>query len=327
MAEFRRLAPGSARPLIACSGGADSCALVLAIASAFPQAVVAHVVHDLRPRKQALADRDVAKALAASLGLWFVQGKAEVRAAGGNAEGAARRLRYAALLRLAREHTCDAVLSAHHADDQLETMLMALIRGSGPAGLRGVRARRKLVSGATGGSSTSAPSIALIRPMLQTTRADARALCRQMGVEWAEDATNADTRRLRAALRARVLPILEELRPGASRRAARSAALIAVASDALGRAGAAVLRRAEQSKSSIAWERSRLRTAPAPVVGEALRLAFGKLARGESMDDLSGRIIDGAVNAIGDARTQPRTFQWPAGIKLSVTAKKVTLSR
>src|SRR4051794_36385139 len=83
---------GAGQPtLIACSGGADSCALVLALATATDRLIVAHVVHDLRPAAEALRDRDVAKHLAEHLGLEFVQAHVRVRAegGGGNAEAAA----------------------------------------------------------------------------------------------------------------------------------------------------------------------------------------------------------------------------------------------
>ena len=164
------------RTLIACSGGADSSALVVALASAMPVPrsvprpsvlrpspgsdgdgradppfVIAHVVHDLRPRPNALADRDAAKALADSLGLPFAEAEVRIRTERGNPESIARRLRYTALKRLATAHNCPYIATAHHADDQLETMLMALLRGSGPRGLAGIAQSRPL------GASTEHP--------------------------------------------------------------------------------------------------------------------------------------------------------------------------
>jgi tRNA(Ile)-lysidine synthetase-like protein len=202
------------RTLIACSGGADSSALVLALAAAAgvkagERLVVGHVVHDLRPRARAMADRDAARALAAGLGISFVEARVRVKRAGGNAEDAARRARYRALARLARGAGCRFVATAHHGDDQLETLVMRLVRGSGVRGMRGVHASRKLGN-----------EVTLVRPMLGVTRADARELCGLAGWAWREDETNADCTRLRSAVRHEVLPAIERLRPRAGVRAA-----------------------------------------------------------------------------------------------------------
>ena len=199
--------------LLAVSGGADSCALALALARNMGVLAIGHVVHDMRTKDQAEADRQEVEKLGRALGL--AVRVEHVKVGAGNAEASARRLRYAALARLAVDAGCSYVAVAHHADDVLETMLANLVRGAGPRGLRGPAPRRKLDEGVT-----------LIRPMLHVTRADAEDICRAHDWVWAEDATNADTGTadapLRAALRARVLPVLEELRPGASRRAARA---------------------------------------------------------------------------------------------------------
>src|SRR5262249_13089156 len=123
------------RTLIACSGGGDSCGLALALAAAISNPadllVIAHLVHDMRPESEPLAHRDAPRDLASALGLPFVERSIRVKTAGGNAEAVARRLRYQALAQLASEHGCPFIATAHHAQDQLETMLMALIRGSG----------------------------------------------------------------------------------------------------------------------------------------------------------------------------------------------------
>jgi tRNA(Ile)-lysidine synthase len=139
------------RTLIACSGGADSSGLAIALASAVSkprmQFVVAHVVHDMRAEDEALADRDATKGLAARLGLEFVESRVRLRGLSGNAEAVARRLRYAALKQLAEDHGCGFIATAHQADDQLETMLMKLIRGAGPRGLAGVAPSRDACEG------------------------------------------------------------------------------------------------------------------------------------------------------------------------------------
>src|SRR5262245_14043976 len=101
------------RTLIACSGGADSRALALALAAASNNLIVGHVVHDVRPESESLTDRDAARDVAHFTGLDFRDRSIQVRSLAGNTEANARRLRYAALLDLAREHACIAVATAH----------------------------------------------------------------------------------------------------------------------------------------------------------------------------------------------------------------------
>jgi tRNA(Ile)-lysidine synthase len=200
--------------LLAVSGGADSCALALALAGRTGVQCIGHVVHDMRPRDEAEADRHMVEKLGLKLGLAVRVEHIEVGP--GNAEGNARRLRYAALAKMAADARCTYVAAAHHADDVLETMLANLIRGAGPRGLRGPEPRRRLDENTT-----------LVRPMLHVTRKEAEAICETAGWQWSHDATNDDPggqdAPLRAAIRARVLPVLEGLRPGASIRASRAA--------------------------------------------------------------------------------------------------------
>lgn len=299
--------------LIACSGGADSSALLLALALATRRVVVAHIVHDLRPRSEALADRDAARLLADQLNLPFVEAEVRIVDAPGNKEANARRERYKALAELARSNGCVFVATAHHADDQLETLLMALLRGCGPRGLRGIAPKRRL-------DASSQQAVTLIRPMLGVTRAEARAVCTAAGVAWREDATNADTTRLRAAIRASVLPILTRLRPESPRCAARTAELL--------RGALPIVEERIESVFGGAnvWPRGALRAESAFVIGAGLRRAASRLLEGRHMDRLSSRLVAEAVRAIRDESTEPRTFHWAGGITFRVTARAVELA-
>ncbi len=305
------------RTLLACSGGADSSAMVLALAAgaASPEKtfVVAHIVHDLRPAADALADRDATRELAEALGIPFVEARVNVRPEGGNAEAAARRLRYAALERLASEQRCPVIATAHHADDQLETMLMALVRGGGPRGLAGIA------------ECSRRGGLRLIRPMLGMTRADCERLCREAGWPWREDATNKDASRLRAALRQRVLPVLEAIRPGASRRAARSAGLFGGAAALVRERAQGLIERGE-CDLGFAWGRRDLRREPAIVVGEVLRRAALCLADGRNADRLGSNLVMPVVRALRGRCTDPRRFQWPC-VEVSVDAHSVRVHR
>jgi len=130
---------GAAGPgVVAVSGGADSVALVRALHAASPGPLtVAHFHHGLRGA-DADADAAFVRDLAAHLGLAFRLGGADVAAAGGNLEATARRLRYAWLGEVAAEVGAAWVATGHTADDQAETVLHRLVRGTGLQGLRGI---------------------------------------------------------------------------------------------------------------------------------------------------------------------------------------------
>ncbi len=305
---WRDLTRGGARTLVACSGGADSTALLLALAAVTSDLVVGHVVHDLRPVEESHADRDAVEATAGRLGLPFAQASVRVRHLRENAEAAARRARYAALTELATTHRCSCVATAHHADDQLESVLMALLRGAGPAGLRGVAAKRRLEGGVT-----------LIRPMLNITRDQARSLCRAAEVAWSEDLTNLDSRRLRAALRQGPLAELTRLAPHGALRASRTASLLRQSAALVGQRACEVFGGAES------WPRARLREELPVVLGEGLRRAAARLLQRRRMDRLTGAVIDPAIRAIRDRSTEPRRFDWPRGLTLVVTTRDVRL--
>lgn len=303
----RQRGPG-APTLVACSGGVDSCALLLALWTTGGVLVVGHVLHDLRPPQEAAQDRDAARALAETLGVPFREAAVQVRA--GNREGLARTRRYEALRTLAAEAKVPFVATAHHADDQFESMVMALLRGTGPAGLRGAAPRRSLGGGAT-----------LVRPMLAVTRADAKRICRLAGVRWSEDRTNLDRSRLRAALRHSPLRDLEALRPGASLRASRSAGLIRDAFALVSERAGAVF------GNAASWPRETLRDERRIVVALGLRTAALRLTGGLRADRVTGRVLDAAVRAVRDHSTDPRRFEWPGGVDVVVEARTVSLER
>lgn len=196
--------------LVACSGGADSVALLRALHLLAPRRrwrlrlTVAHVQHHLRG-DAAEGDAAFVAERADSLGLGFVRADIRPGDSAGNLEANARDQRYAALAGLAADAGASWVATAHHADDQLETLLMALIRGTGTAGLRGIAWDRPLADG-----------VGLVRPMLGGTAARARELLAALKQDWREDATNADPDRTRARLRRDVLPVLRDLNAGAA---------------------------------------------------------------------------------------------------------------
>jgi tRNA(Ile)-lysidine synthase len=189
--------------LVGVSGGADSVALALGLvrlapADAARQLVIAHADHGLRA--DSAADHDFVATLAERLGVRFVGRRLAVAAAAGREglEGRARRLRYEFLAAAAHEAGARHVLVAHTADDQAETILHRMLRGTGVAGLAGMRRSRRLADG-----------VALVRPLLHVSRASVRDFLAAVGQDWREDATNADLRHARNFLRHEILPRCE----------------------------------------------------------------------------------------------------------------------
>ena len=185
--------------IVAVSGGADSVALLVGLARLSPpgaRLVVAHACHDLRP--DAGDDRRFVADLAARLGVACESRALAVRddpeGRGEGIEARARRLRYDFFIDAAYAHAARHVLVGHTADDQAETILHRAMRGTGVAGLSGMRPSRTLADG-----------VALLRPLLALPRAAGRAFLETEGEAWREDATNADPRYARNFLRHDVL--------------------------------------------------------------------------------------------------------------------------
>ena len=303
------------RTLIACSGGVDSSALALSLAAASEAIGLVHIVHDMRPAEQAFADRDAVKALAVRLGVPFLEAMVKVRAEKGNAEAAARRLRYQEMARLASEGGWPYLATAHQGDDQLETMLMRLMRGAGLRGLAGIRESRALPGG-----------LLLIRPMLGIERQDCERICKAAGHEWREDQTNLDTSRVRAAVRANVVPQLRRLSASVAQRAHISAGLLADAADLVNGHAEALLGQAEFADGRYGWTRAALRGQSPLVLGTTLRLAAARVSGDVGQDRLAWRLVRPAVNAILDNSTEPREFRWKGAV-VTVKARWVEVGQ
>jgi tRNA(Ile)-lysidine synthase len=210
LADAADLAPGEP-VLVACSGGADSLALLAATvfeARAGGWRVVGVTVdHGLQEGSAERADRVVAQM--AGLGADETMAvRVRVEAPGLGPEAAAREARYAALGQAAESLGSRVVLLGHTRDDQAETVLMGLTRGSGGRSLAGMRRAFEVYR----------------RPLLDVGRAETEAACRAEGITWWEDPHNDDPRFLRSRVRRTVLPLLEEeLGPGVATTLARTA--------------------------------------------------------------------------------------------------------
>jgi tRNA(Ile)-lysidine synthase len=195
----RMLAPGD-RAGVAVSGGADSVALLRMLETLRDRLgitlVVVHFNHRLRGTESE-ADARFVQDLASRRKLEYIAGREDVAAAAAahswNLEDAARRLRYAFFERLVAEGRATHIVVGHTADDQAETVLAHILRGTGPAGLAGIY-----------------PAVgSVVRPLLGERRDDLREYLRQLGQNWREDSTNRDLTRQRARIREQLLPLLE----------------------------------------------------------------------------------------------------------------------
>jgi tRNA(Ile)-lysidine synthase len=176
---------------LAVSGGPDSLALLLLAHEALPgEIAVCSIDHGLRP--EAAGEVALVERIAGERGIPFTQ--LAVTLAPGNLQAQARAARYAALAKWAKDKGLGAVATAHHADDQAETLLMRLNRGSGLPGLAGVRAR----------STIAESEITLLRPLLSWRKAELAAVVTAAGITPAADPSNTNPAFDRARLRAQL---------------------------------------------------------------------------------------------------------------------------
>lgn len=145
----------------------------------------------------------------------------------GNIEARARAGRYEALADLCEEYGIVDLLLAHHQNDQAETVLLQLLRGSGVAGLSGMPQNRRL--------ELSDHKITLWRPLLNQSRQELEAYAKEHKLNWIEDPSNQDTKYRRNAIRKRIIPALEKIQPEALANMARSAELLGEAQTLLNR--------------------------------------------------------------------------------------------
>jgi tRNA(Ile)-lysidine synthase len=288
--------------VLALSGGRDSVALLDVLIRLRERAgftlLAAHMNHGLRPN--ARRDEEFVAALCARHGvpLWIRAVTLGHRAKSGEGlEAAARRARYAFLAEVMRQSRAQAVLTAHHASDQAETLLLQLMRGAGLSGLSAMRPAR---------------SDGLLRPLLTVSREEIDAYCRTHNLSFVEDETNAGNAYLRNRVRHELLPVMERLRPGSARAVARAAGLLAEDADYLDQI-------AEQSFDqnvrpfygafALAPGFARL---PGPIASRALRLGCARL--GCMAEQAS---ISRAMDLIRSGR--PGGVSLGGGVRLRVT--------
>jgi len=287
------LAPEGARLGLAVSGGPDSTALLLLAQAAIPgRFEVASVDHGLRPE----AAEECALVVAACEARGISCEVLRVAVTEGNVQARARRARYVALGAWAQRRGLEAIATAHHADDQAETLLMRLNRGSGIAGLSGVRERVEI----------EGVAVPVIRPLLGFRRAQLAGLVAAAGVEVALDPSNADPRFDRVRMR-NALARADWLDPLAL---ALSARHLAEANEVLEEAAEAYL------KENLQEEGDMLRLAPpgkraiALIVLGKVFAKLGSTPRGSELAVLLDRLEAGQGGNLAGVLATVEGNQW-----------------
>lgn len=303
-----RISPES--PLVlGVSGGADSLCLLDVLHRAGFNLIVAHFNHRLRP--EAESEADWVRAQAQQRGLRVELGQGEVLALakeqGMSVEEAAREARYSFLFSVAHQVHAHAVAVAHTASDQVETVLMHLIRGTGHKGLTGMPYR-----GFLNQFSTTTP---LVRPMLSIWREEVLAYCHERGLTWLEDPSNRDVRFTRNRLRNEVLPLLKQVNPRVEEAIWRLSTLLAEEDDVFENAFQQAWNQCvlEQSSKQIVLSRERVQTLSPALQREVLRWSLSLLR--PALRDLDFDTVNRAMQFVQQP-TQSRHIHLVAGLGL-----------
>ena len=292
--EHDLIRPGD-RLLVGVSGGPDSTALMLLLASlrrslSF-ELEAAHFDHRLRSRRAAASEERFVLDLANRLDVPLHTGAGDVKTRSKSKhesmEQAARGLRYRFLASAAAKAGCRIVAVGHTLDDQAETVLLHLLRGSGLRGLAGMAPHSPWPI-----AISAAPR--LIRPLLQLSHSDTAACCRHAGLSAVDDPSNRSAKHTRSRVRHQLLPLLREFNPRIESALARLAALTADDVEVLEELAADAIRKSS-SKGEVRIDRRRLSGLPASLQRHAVRLAFKRLLG--DIRNLSERHIRAVVAA------------------------------
>jgi tRNA(Ile)-lysidine synthase len=289
---------GGETVVVAVSGGPDSTALVHAMTALAREMrwslQVAHLDHGLR--REAADDAAFVATMSQALGLEYRAESADARSRatreGLSVEDAARRLRYEFLTRIAKDVGATAIATGHTLDDQAETVLLRLLRGSGLDGLAGIPPVRQ------------SDGIRVVRPLLEVTRDEVLAYLNEIGAGWREDSTNQNREILRNRIRLVLLPALEGYNRDVRRTLARVAALLRDEAEVLrSLAAPGIAETLSGDSGSVRVSRASFARLPAALQRRALRAAVERVRgnlRGVRFVHIEGArqlVLDGEVGA------------------------------
>lgn len=271
--KHRMLRPGD-RVLVGVSGGPDSLALLGVLVALREELMLyiraAYVDHGLRP-SEVRKEIALVKKVGHSWGVPVHTLCRSVRRSGGESlEAVARKIRYQALESLARRYRCHAIALGHTQDDQAETILMWLIRGTGTSGLAGIPPVREVVPGAI---------LKIIRPLIHCSRAQVEAHLKTQGIHALKDSTNDSPRFFRNRIRRELIPWLErEFNPQLRRHLSQLAQILRSDLDWMNHVGMKEFRQVVRNgDGEIRLNRERLRRSPEALRRSVLRLAVARL--------------------------------------------------
>ena len=271
-AEYDML-PRGGGVLCAVSGGADSMCLLHLLCALSREGgfrvIAAHYNHSLRGAE---SDRDAAfvaqwcaeRDIPCIVGEGDVAGEAAARGLG--VEETARQMRYGFLRTVADTTGCVRIATAHSADDNLETLLLHLVRGAGLHGLAGIPPRRGEI----------------VRPLLTTSRADILAYLEEHGVPHVEDSSNADEGYARNRIRRQVVPVLRQLNPRLTESAAETMGYLRADNDYLNAQAAAACRHARWAEDDLVIEARYIAELPAAIAPRAVRRLLEMMGDGNT---------------------------------------------
>lgn len=319
--EQANLLEPTTRLIVGVSGGPDSLTLLHLLKEIYPpdRIHVAHLDHGLRPSAAAEA-----KFVAATATAWGIEHTIEridtialARQEGWSLEEAGRNARYNLFARLAAKTGAGAIAVGHNADDQAETVLMHLLRGSGLTGLRAMQPISHL---------PGTPTVLLLRPLLDISREQIKAYCRQHNLQPVSDLSNQDPTYTRNRIRQHLLPLLAEYNPQIKSHLRQLATLVAADDDLLN----TLLQQkwpdivAETTSDWIIFERSEWQALPLSLRRRSLRQAIARLH--SSPSDLTFRALEQARQVAETGDTGAQT-DLPGNLILSVSYSKITIQR
>jgi len=302
-----------ARLVLAVSGGPDSACLLHALTVLKEELAitlqVAHLDHGLR--EDSAADAASVAQLAEGLGLPVVIERVDVQrhrqASGQGLEEAAREVRYCFLARLARELCTPYVVTGHTLSDQVETVLLHLVRGTGLQGLVGLKPLTPL--------TIDGHKVILVRPLLAVKRSDTEGYCREVGIKPCQDITNRSLTPLRNRIRLKLLPQLREYNPCFDEAILRLATAAEIDLNYLEVATAnvreAVVREVD---GALALDKIALQGLPQALQRHLLRWALGCVRGG--LEDIEARHVDNIMSSLG--LSAGRRLSLPGGVILAV---------
>jgi len=311
--------PSDATVILAVSGGADSTALMLGVEELINNdrlqstVVVAHLDHGLRA--SSAADARWVKRLAKAHGLEAVSRRVELKTKrkSDNLEQAARKARYDFLAKVARSRHASFVLTGHTMDDQAETVMMRLLRGSAAEGLSGIPKMRTITPGST---------VMLARPLVSwARRGDTEEYCRERGVEFLADEMNEDEAFLRVRVRKQLMPVLETFNKRIVETLGRTAVLLEEDATALAEKARRLLEMALEPADHVPSETNQTRlnvdvlVSQAPAVRRrALREWLGR-NRGDLRRLEKVHLL--AVDELLQNATSGRIVELPGGVRVT----------